>query len=127
MTFNKIDSRWPPGGGLHTVSVFANYYYQAYYLFLLTIQKSVSLAKSTYWSMVERTLKMRQINTAIKLHKQTTPTIFDQYQSINRSPINCSSISRNRYPVKSHYLNKKNINACSATNMLDFSGNYCRI
>jgi len=36
---------------------------------VLTIQKSVSLAKSTYWSMVERTLKIRQISTAIKLQQ----------------------------------------------------------
>ncbi len=36
----------------------------------LTIQNSVSFAKLEYWSIVERTLKMRQISTIMNLQRE---------------------------------------------------------
>lgn len=36
----------------------------------ISIQKSVSLAKSWYWSMVDRTLNIKQTNTSINLQVQ---------------------------------------------------------
>ena len=42
-----------------------------------TIQNRVSLANPVYWSMVDRTLNMRQISTIINLHNTTFTAISD--------------------------------------------------
>lgn len=45
--------------------------YCGYWCFvMLTIQKSVSLAKLKYWSIVDKTLKIKQINTIMNLNHQ---------------------------------------------------------
>lgn len=44
----------------------------AYRMLILTIQKSVSLAKFEYVSIVERTLNIRQTSTSINLKRRTS-------------------------------------------------------
>lgn len=48
---------------------------------LLTIQNRVSLAKSLYWSIVDKTLNMRHTNTTMNLErKKNTHTFYKRMQ-----------------------------------------------